>query len=165
MLKPDSRAGNEDETVVLVGELWKDLGGEGKQGVNSGLLQQHVAAILNVPLSSQAAQPLSPGADSHPPLQSALNGETIQRLQKKYAALSFTRKSQKPQRAGAKASNREFDFKPALCEKSVKLAESARDRHLKSEEAAKRKSAVGLADALTQHKREQEEYLPSRATS
>ncbi len=164
MLKPDAKGGNDDEATTLVGELWKDLGGEGKQGVDSGLLLQHVGAILNVPLTAEtAAQPLSPGAESRPPPQAALSAEVLQRLQKQYAVLMFTRKSQKPQRQAANRPDRDHNFKPSLCEKSVKLAENARTRYTKGErpsegeEAAKRRSAVGLADALTQHKREQEE--------
>ena len=189
MVKPDVRAGADDEATKLVGQLWNELGGESKQGIDSGLLLQYVAAILNIPLPKEVpAQPLSPDSGLRAPgsnispnansisssypnpnlnsnlsgeSQTGLSAEVAQKLQKDYAAFWLTRKSLKPQRQTAKPVERDFDFKPSLCEKSVKLADNGRDRYGKrpsEDPEAKRKSVVGLADILTQHKRDQEEY-------
>jgi len=158
--KPIQEPGVENENTKLVGEFWKELAGsESGKDIESNKLLLYLAAIILIQLLNlEGAQPLSV--------------DDIQRIHKKYSLFFLNRKSGKPQKKQPAESGLGHSFKPSICEKSIQLAETGRDKEAKTEEKkqgspnpksdeepSKSHGLVALADSLIQKKRNQEEYL------
>jgi len=147
--------------------------------VPANILEAFVAAILNIQLmkmeeekQSQAPVEVAPAEEQKcerfedAPI---LSNDEIQRIHKEFAILYLNRKSNKPQKLNPPGT-KDFQFKPSICKESVRLAESGRDKYVKSDSlqdeskerkedsSILRKNPTGLANALVMQKLAQEEY-------
>ncbi len=168
----------DDETSKAVRKLWDSLVREKEGSVAVGTLEAVVAAILNIQLINATLEEkpvpsrdlTSPPEDRTIAAQEpakTLSNEEIQRLHKDFSLLYLNRKSNGPSRPNIQ-SDRVYKFKPEICQESVRLAETGREKYTKrdnapEDEAKKAGEAqdgnklASLADALFIQKRNQEE--------
>ncbi len=159
---------------------------EKEETVAVGTLEAFVAAVLNIQLVEVPTEPAeekkvvtsanSPGtAPPAGPTEEqkgkeavrTLTNEEIQRVRKEFALLYLNRTSNGPSQKRQGAQEPSFQFKPSICEESVRLASSGREKYVrhdvvpaeeKKEESTMRKDNISaLADVLINQKRNQEE--------
>jgi len=175
-IKENMEENPEDEISNLLKKLWGSLKPADEDLIPVNLLESCLAGILNIKMIKVELKPeeikgetkeiAPPQPESknefEPPI---FNNEDIARLTKEFDLLRIHRKSNKPQRKKI-IEKIDYEFKPSLCEESVKMAENAREKILslqgntqKSEGSDKKRDLAVLADAMANKKRAQEEYF------
>lgn len=164
MIKQDQQAEKEDEETKLVGEIWTTLDGEKTQGIDPDTLLQFCGAILNmqIDLKEEAKEPSKIDLpDKSKEYPQAMTNEEILKIFDKFNLLYLIRKSTKPKKTVKKPED-SFQFKPSLCEESIRLLESKKESAPKkegeTEEENKEDVVASLAERQLLQKKEQKEY-------
>jgi len=174
LIKPIPAEGADQETINLISKLWSTVGGSDQEGVLVGTLEVYIAAVINIQLNvpEEEKKPAETSKEQAPQPEEqkgksaalVLSNEQISKIHGDFMPLYLNRKSNRPQKLPKIET--EFGFKPTLCQDSIRMAMTSRDKREKlNENMGKQdspsapRSLANLADNLVKQRRGQEEYL------
>lgn len=130
------------EAETLVERLWTSLKTADKELAGRDLLMRHMGAVLGLALASPESK------------QEAFSAREVGRIAGEYQLFAVNRKAKRAGN-GRKKQDEEASFKPVLCEESIKMAESYRQKYAPKDTEAKNHLSK-LADTMAIERQTQE---------
>lgn len=161
-----SAPGKEEESTTLITKMWQHLEGEERKGVDSDNLRTFVGAIMKILFSPDVHVEPSGGIKTGGFTSEGvyvLDQGQAEKVHKEFILFYLNRTAYSTPSSAKPIEDSEYTFKPSLCEKSVSMASSVREKYTGEGKESKADSSSRVlhpnehVEILTQIKKEQEQ--------
>jgi len=159
-LKQSAGAAQEDENAELAMKIWQTLEGEKRNGIHPENLKAFTAAIMKIMLNPEVQSSNRYGTFSEDG-RFGFSQAQATRIHKDFILFYLNRTAYSSSSTVPKSTEEaEYTFKPSLCEHSVTLANTVREKHGGKDESVVSRSLTANehVEMLSQAQKDQESY-------
>lgn len=154
-IKQSAAAEKEQEINDMLMKIWQSLEGDKRNGVTVETMRIFLGSVMKIMFASDAPAPSTTGkygafAEDG---RYTITQSAATKIHEDFVLLYLNRKAYNSPASAKPKEEDEYSFKPSLCEHSVTLANSAREKHATKDQPA---GSVDHVQILTQAKKDQE---------